>query len=93
MTITLTPEHERKVQVQLASGNFYSVEEALDQVFAPLKAQGSSTAPTDETNKAQAAPPKAQAAPAQIRELRKGVTLDRPPGISLREYAHLGDKC
>lgn len=27
-----------------------------------------------------------------IRELRKGVTLDRPRGMSLREYAHIGHK-
>ena len=85
MTITLTPEHERIIQAQLASGKFHSVEEVLDQVFAPLKAQGSSTTPMDDTKKA-------QTAAERIRELRRGVTLDRPPGVSLREYAHLGHK-
>jgi hypothetical protein len=30
---------------------------------------------------------KAQAAAARIRELRRGVTVDRPAGMSLREYA------
>ena len=28
----------------------------------------------------------------QIRELRKDFTLDRPEGMSLREYAHIGHK-
>ena len=36
MTITLTPEQERVIQAQLASGKFHSVEEVLDRAFAPL---------------------------------------------------------
>lgn len=82
MTITLTPEHERIIQAQLATGQFHSVEEVLDRVLAPFKPQ---TAETNDTAKA-------QAAAARIRELRQGVTLDRPEGMSLREYAHLGHK-
>jgi len=37
MTITLTPEHERIIQAQLATGQFRSVDEVLDTVLAPLK--------------------------------------------------------
>jgi len=83
MTITLTPEHERIIQAQLATGQFRSVDEVLDTVLAPLKPQ--STAIADEEQAA-------QAAAERIRELRKGVTLDRPEGMTLREYAHIGHK-
>ena len=85
MTITLTPEHERIIQAQLATGQFRSVDEVLDTVLAPLKSQNSET--LEEEQVAQA-----QAAAESIRELRKGVTLDRPEGITLREYAHIGHK-
>jgi Arc/MetJ-type ribon-helix-helix transcriptional regulator len=85
MTITLTPEHERIIQAQLATGEFRSVEEVLEKVLAPLKSQASDEATTDEKAKA-------QAAGERIRELRRGVTLERPEGMSLREYAHLGHK-
>ena len=36
MTITITAEHERIIQAQLAIGQFRSVEEVLDKVLAPL---------------------------------------------------------
>lgn len=85
MTITLTPEHERIIEAQLASGQFRSVDEVLDMVLAPLRQQSFDI--TDEDKKT-----KAQTAAKRIRELRKGVTLDRPEGMSLREYAHIGHK-
>lgn len=85
MTITLTPEHERIIQAQLATGLFRSVDEVLDKVLAPLK-------PPDLESAKEDALAKAQAAAERIRELRQGVTLDRPPGMSLREYAHIGHK-
>ncbi len=85
MTITLTPEHERIIQAQIASGQFRSVDKVLDHVLSPLKQQNLEAA--QEAKKA-----KAQAAAERIRELRNGVTLDRPQGMSLREYAHLGHK-
>jgi hypothetical protein len=85
MTITLTPEHERIIQAQLATGKFQSVEEVLDKVLAPLRPPASSEGAADDRMKA-------QAAAERIRQLRKGVTLDRPEGMSLREYAHLGHK-
>ena len=85
MTITLTPEHERIIQAQLASGQFRSVEEVLEKLLAALKSPAS-----DEATISKEA--KARAAAERIRELRKGVTLERPNGMSLREYAHLGHK-
>lgn len=85
MTITLTAEHERIIQAQLATGQFRSVEEVLDKVLSPLK-------PARPALTAEDGAAKAQAAAERIRELRKGVTLDRPEGMSLREYAHLGHK-
>ena len=44
MTITLTPEHERIIQAQLATGQFRSVDDVLEKVLAPFKPQGPSTA-------------------------------------------------
>lgn len=84
MAITLTPEHERIIPAQLATGQFRSVDEVLDTVLAPFKAQSELMANEDIT--------KAHVAAELIRELRKGVTLDRPEGMSMREYAHLGHK-
>jgi len=84
MTITLSPEHERIIQAQLATGQFRSVEEVFEKVLAPLKPQASA-ATIDEKGKA-------HAAAERIQDLRKGVTLERPEGISLRDYAHLGHK-
>jgi len=83
MTITLTPEQERIIQAQIASGRFRSVDEVLDQVLSFLKPQASEVPEQDE---------RAQAAAERIRTLRRGVRLDRPSGMSLREYAHIGHK-
>ncbi len=85
MTITLTPEHERIIQDQLATGQFRSVEDVLEKVLAPLESKTFEEATLEEKAKA-------QAAAERIRELRQGVTLDRPEGMSLREYAHLGHR-
>ena len=84
MTITLTAEHERIIQAQLATGQFRSVEDLLDQVLAPLQSSSGSGANPE-------AQMKAQAPAARIRELRQGITLDQPEGMTLREYAHLDD--
>ncbi len=86
MTITLTPEHERIIQAQLATGEFRSVQEVLEKALAPLKPPASDEAITLDDRA------RAHAAAERIRQLRKGVTLDRPKGMSLREYAHLGHK-
>jgi Arc/MetJ-type ribon-helix-helix transcriptional regulator len=85
VTITLTPEHERIIQAQLATGQFRSVEEVLDKVLAPLKSPSPDIIATQDKEKA-------HAAAERIRELRQGVTLDRPEGMSLRDYVHLGHK-
>lgn len=85
MTITLTPEQERIIQAQFATGQFRSVDEVLDKALAPLSQQALTCTVSGDTTKA-------QAAAEQIRTLRKDVTLDRPKGMSLREYAHLGHK-
>ena len=85
MTITLTPEHERIIEARIAAGQFHSVEELLDQALIPFK-------PSTLENATEEKAAQAQAAAEQIRELRKGVTLERPEGMSLREYAHIGHK-
>ncbi len=85
MTITLTPEHERIIEAQIAAGQFHSVEELLDQALAPFQQSRPETIAEEKTAQA-------QAAAECIRELRKGVTLDRPEGVSLREYAHTGHR-
>jgi Arc/MetJ-type ribon-helix-helix transcriptional regulator len=85
MTITLTPEHERIIQAQLATGEFRSVDEILEKALAPLKSHSADESTPDDRAKA-------RAAAERIRQLRQGVTLERPEGMSLREYAHLGHK-
>ena len=82
MTIEIhNPELESILQQQLKAGNFASVEDLLLRTF-----RGAQLA-ADEQWKA-----KALEAAARIRELRKGVTLNRPEGMSLREYAHTGHR-
>jgi hypothetical protein len=82
MTIEIhNPELESILQQQLKAGNFASVEDMLLQTFRGAKL------PADEQRKANALE-----AVARIRELRKGVTLERPAGVSLREYAHIGHR-
>lgn len=84
MTIEIhNPELESILQQRLRAGNFASVEEMLIDTFRAT--QAAETA--DSALKA-----KALAAADRIRELRKGVTLDRPAGMSLREYAHIGHR-
>jgi hypothetical protein len=82
MTIEIhNPELESILQQQLKAGNFVNIEDLLLQTFRGAQF------PDDEQKKA-----KALEAAARIRELRKGVTLDRPAGMSLREYAHIGHR-
>lgn len=83
MTIEIhNPELEAILQQRIKAGNFASVEDMLLATF-----HAANYAADEEERKA-----KAQAAAARIRELRKGVTLDRPEGMSLREYAHIGHR-
>jgi len=86
MTIEISNvELEALLKQRLKAGNFTNVEDMLLHTFRdahrPLRDA------SDEGRKA-----KAEEAAARIREMRKGVTLDRPKGMSLREYAHIGHK-
>ena len=82
MTIEIhNPELESILQQQLKAGNFASVEDMLLQTFRGVQSPG------DEQRKVRALD-----AAARIRELRRGVTLNRPEGVSLREYAHIGHR-
>jgi Arc/MetJ-type ribon-helix-helix transcriptional regulator len=85
-------ETERIVREEIASGHFRSVDDliaagvhAWKEINLAVSASGSAAKENDQA----AARRKAGEA---IRELRKGVTLDRPKGMSLREYAHIGHK-
>jgi hypothetical protein len=75
------PELESILERQLKAGNFASVEDMLLQTFRAAQF------PADEQRSA-----KAIEAAARIRELRKGITLERPDGVCLREYAHIGHR-
>lgn len=85
MTIEIhNPELEALLQQRLKAGNFASVEALLMDTF-----KGAQQA--DNTSE-DARMMRAQAAADRLRELRKGVNLDRPEGVSLREYAHIGHR-
>jgi Arc/MetJ-type ribon-helix-helix transcriptional regulator len=90
MSIEINPETERLVREEIASGHFRSVD---DLIVAGLHAwkviNVASFERVAQDDDQAAARRKAGEA---IRELRKGVTLDRPKGMSLREYAHIGHK-
>jgi len=86
MTIEIrNAELEVLLKQRLKAGNFANVEDMLLHTFR--RAQRPLGDAVDDEWKA-----KALEAAARIREMRKGVTLDRPKGMSLREYAHIGHK-
>ena len=93
MNIEIKPETERLVREEITSGHFRSVDDLIVTSIHAWRERNlaSSAFPSEakETDLAAAARRKAGDA---IRELRKGVTLDRPKGMSLREYAHSGCK-
>jgi hypothetical protein len=80
MTITLTPEQERAIHDAIRAGLLSSVNEFIDAAIDMLPRR-------DREFNAE----KARQAGARIRELRKGVRLDRR-GMSIRELAHIGHK-
>lgn len=83
MTIEIhNAELESLLQQHLKAGHFASVEDMLLRTFRAARP------PSDEEGKKA----NAREAAVRIRELRKGVTLDRPAGVSLREYAHTGHR-
>ena len=86
ITVDIRPEVEAELARQAAAQGL-----AIEAVAAALledavHLSGSTARPIDD---AQA---RARAAAERIRELRQGVTLDRPAGMSLREYAHIGHR-
>jgi hypothetical protein len=86
MTIEIrNAELEVLLRHRLEAGNFANLEDMLLHTFRD--AEGPSGDAVDQERKA-----RALEAAARIREIRKGVTLDRPKGMSLREYAHIGHK-
>jgi len=81
MTITLKPNQERAIQDAIRAGVVRSVDQFIDSAIEAL--------PHRQPTKFD--PERAPEAGARIRELRKGVRLDRG-GVSIRELAHLGHK-
>lgn len=80
MTITLTPDQERAIEGAIRSGLVRSVDEFIETAVKELpRPQGTFNAEA------------ARLAGARIRELRKGVRLERG-GMSFREMAHIGHK-
>ena len=83
MTIEIhNAELETLLQQHLKAGHFASVEDMLLKTF-----KATQPASDEEERKA-----KAREAASRIRELRKGVRLERPEGVSLRDYAHTGHR-
>jgi len=82
MTIEIhNPELESLLNQRLKTGHFANLEEMLLDTFR------TSPVATDVDLGA-----RAMDAAERIRQLRKGISLDRPKGMSLREYAHIGHR-
>ena len=80
MTITLTPDQKRAIEGAIRAGLVRSVDEFIETAVKELpRPQGTFNAEA------------ARLAGARIRELRKGVRLERG-GMSFREMAHIGHK-
>lgn len=81
MTINVKPETERLVQEEIRSGHFQTVDDLIVQgVRAWRETHAEATSG--------ASPDARRHAVERIRELRRGVRLERN-GLTLREYAHL----
>lgn len=86
MTIEIhSAELEGLLNQRLADGHFANVEDMLLETLRGPQVRSSSA--LDDARKT-----RAMKAAEGIRELRRGITLDRPEGMSMREYAHLGHK-
>ena len=87
MTIEIhSAELESILRQRLLSGHFESVEDMLLETFKETQPPATATATSNEKKA------KALEAASSIRELRKGVRLNRPEGTSLRDYAHIGHR-
>jgi Arc/MetJ-type ribon-helix-helix transcriptional regulator len=89
MNIEVNPETERLVREEITSGHFRSVDELIITSVHAWHQKNLVSSVSDGA-KADLAAEARQKAGDAIHELRKGVTLDRPKGMSLREYAHIG---
>lgn len=85
MTIEIhNRELEQFLEERLKAGNFATMEAMLIDTLMPVQASPDGPADTQKL--------KAVAAAEGLRKLRKGISLDRPSGMSLREYAHIGHR-
>jgi hypothetical protein len=80
MQITLKPDQETVIQAAIQAGLIRSIDEFIDTAIGALPRRD---AGFDKE--------KARLAGARIREIRRGVRLDRQ-GMSIRELAHAGHK-
>jgi Arc/MetJ-type ribon-helix-helix transcriptional regulator len=85
MSIDVKPETERLVQEQIRSGHFQSVDDLILQGIQAWREKSLREGALETS------PDARRRAAARIRELRKGVRLERN-GLTLREYAHLGHR-
>jgi hypothetical protein len=86
MTIEIhNAELEGLLRRYLTAGEFASVEDLLLQTLRRTQETPDSSAEGERKLRA-------SRAAERIRELRRGTTLDRPAGVSLREFAHIGHK-
>jgi len=89
MNIEINPETERLVRQEISNGHFRSIDELIVNSLHAWREMNVASRPPGNAGEAATA---RQQAGERIRELRKGVRLDRPKGMSLREYAHIGHK-
>jgi Arc/MetJ-type ribon-helix-helix transcriptional regulator len=80
MSITLTPSQERAIEEAIRAGIIHSVDEFITTAIEALPRR-----------KAEFDRDGAHRAGQRIRELRKGVRLERQ-GMPIREMAHIGHK-
>jgi Arc/MetJ-type ribon-helix-helix transcriptional regulator len=83
MAINVKPETERLVQDEIRSGHFQTVDELI------LKGVEAWREKSQREQGIESSTDGRRRAADRIRELRKGVRLERN-GMSLREYAHFG---
>ena len=85
MTISVTQETERLVQEEIQSGHFTSVDELIVQGVRAWREK------SQREGSLETSPEVRRRAVERIRELRKGVRMERN-GMTLREFAHLGHR-
>ncbi len=85
MAIRVKPETERLVQEEIQNGHFQSVDDLIVQLVRVWREK------FQREGIVQASPEARCSAAKRIRELSKGVRLERD-GLSLRDYAHLGHR-